>query len=73
MAGPVKFEHQPSAYHISQGSIGLSPVPCKAQFPGQSAAGVPGILFDQGSDKGRILLGHSLSAISDKRFHRMRL
>jgi hypothetical protein len=69
MAGPVKRKHQAPAHHISQGSVGLLPAPCKAKLPGKSTTGIQRILFDQRSDKIRILWAHSPSAIGDERVH----
>ncbi len=34
----VQLQHQPAAYHVAQGSVGLHPIPCLAEFFGKLAS-----------------------------------
>jgi hypothetical protein len=68
LTGPVQHEQQAAAHHIAQGSVGLSPFPCFAEFGRQPSSTQAGVFGDEMSQERYILLvdGSATIAVRDR-------
>src|SRR6266576_414275 len=65
----VQLQHQPATYHVAQGSVGLHPVPCLAEFFGKLTSARRWMFTKELANKGYIAVRDHTLPVLQLSFH----